>query len=79
MGCFSSSEMDNDDENAIPYQMKDTYLSDTRDFWNKVEDMLENAENLRDGLEGNADEMMDIADADKLIDGTLVDAVNGWL
>ena len=44
-----------------------------------MEDLLSDCENLREGLEDNHDKMMDIADADKLVDGTLVDAVNGWL
>ena len=59
--------------------MKYTYLNDSVKFWNECEDILSNAEDLRSGIEDNKDEMMDIADCDKLIDGTLIDAIQGWL
>ena len=55
--------------------MKYTYLYDSIRFWNECEDLLSTAEDLRSGLEDNKDEMLDIADCDKLNDGTLLDAI----
>lgn len=74
MGCVSTKEAD-DDPHVIPYQMKYTYLYESIHFWSKCEDVLSDAEDLRSGLEDNKDDMMDIADCDKLVDGTLMDAI----
>ena len=64
MGCGGSKE--DDDGKSIPYSMRWTYVPSVDEICNNIEDILGDLEDIRSGLEDTKEEMLDIADCDKI-------------
>ena len=59
--------------------MRWTYVPSADEVFGNIENILNNLEDIRSGLEDTKDEMMDIADCDKIEGGKLSDAIQGFL
>ena len=76
MGCGGSKE--DDDGKSIPYTMYWTYLPSADEIFDNIENILSDLEDIRSGLEDTKEEMLDIADCDKIEGGDLCDAIQGF-